>query len=66
MNAQKPTIICDIDMVIRMPQIEADKILARIYGKGRGAVFTPGIWGICFSLPDGRSVLKRFSFELTV
>ncbi|MEI6783677.1 MAG: DUF6088 family protein [Verrucomicrobiota bacterium] len=46
-------------MVIRMPQIEADKILARIYGKGRGAVCTPKDFHDLASSSNIRTTLSR-------
>jgi hypothetical protein len=42
-----------------MPQIEADKILARIYGKGRGSIFTPKDFHDLASSANIRATLSR-------
>lgn len=43
-----------------MPQIKADKILARIYGKGRGSIFTPKDFHDLASSANIRAALSRF------
>ena len=42
-----------------MAQIEADKILARIYGKGRGSIFTPKDFHDLASSANIRATLSR-------